>query len=194
MVAQHDVFVRFVSSGDATFNDPDRASRAVHVDLHVHSRWTSANAIRKPECALPRRRRNGSTERLEQRPRVAIRHRHHHDLRNRDRLAFRNPRRARYRRVAGRQRITGDAKVVCQRAALDMTFRTPRTEWKRLSLSESIFRRIGIDQQRFQPAALGGEGLEAAIAVRHGVAHERDLACEINAVRLEPVIVGRIAA
>ena len=75
-----------------------------------------------------------------------------------------------------------------------MTLGSPWPEWKCLSFPESVFSGIGVNQQRFQPASLGGERLEAAIAVRYRIAYECDFVFQIDTVRLEPVVVGRIPA
>ena len=44
------------------------------------------------------------------------------------------------------------------------------------------------------PRVCGGQRLEPAIAVRHRVADEHDLALDVDAVRCEPVVVFRVAA
>ena len=194
MIAEHDVLLRFIGAGDAPFDHPDRSRRTIHVNLDAHRRRSGADMIGESERTLPAMRRHGSAQRLEQRARVAIRHRHHHDLRNRERLTLGNSRRARQRRVAGCERIARDPEVVRQRTALDMTLRAPRTEWKCLALPKSVFGGVRVNEQRLETASFGGERLEAPIAVRHGVSHQRDLAFQIDAVLFEPIVVRRIAA
>lgn len=74
-----------------------------------------------------------------------------------------------------------------------MTLRTPRTVGKGEPLAIAILG-IGVDQQRFETAPLCGQRLEATVAVRIRVAHDRDLAVQIDTLGFEPVVVRGIAA
>ena len=75
-----------------------------------------------------------------------------------------------------------------------MALGTPRTVRIHLPLLEPVVGRIGVDEDAGGAALFGGERLEAAIAVRHRVADQRDFSAHVDAVRGEPVVVRRVAA
>ena len=64
----------------------------------------------------------------------------------------------------------------------------------RLPLLVPIVRRIRVDEDAREPTLLRGERLEAAVAVGHRVANQRDFAPEVDALRGQPVVVLGIAA
>ena len=97
-------------------------------------------------------------------------------------------------RPARRQRIARDAKVVDDAAALDVAVGPPRALRIDLALLEAIVGGIGVDEDAGGAALLGGQRLETAVAVRHRVADEDDLALHIDAALGEPVVVRRVAA
>ena len=101
---------------------------------------------------------------------------------------------ARDRRPARRQRIAGHAEVVDDAAALDVALRSPRSVRIGRAFPEAVVRGIGIDQDAGRAVLLRRQRLEAAIAVRHRVADQHDLAFDVDAVLREPVVVGRVAA
>ena len=111
-----------------------------------------------------------------------------------DRVRRRDPLRAGHRCPAGRERIARHAEVVDDAAALDVAVGPPRTVRVGLAFLEAVFRGIGVDEDARRAALFRRERLEAAIAVRHRVADQDDLAAHVDAVIGEPGVVGRVAA
>jgi len=73
---------------------------------------------------------------------------------------------------AWRGRIARNDVIVSDCAALDVTFRAPGAIGENFSFRVAIFRGIGINEQCGGAFMLGGERLEAAIAVRVRIADE----------------------
>ena len=194
MVADDHELIRERGAGDASGDRPDRTHRVVHLHPHADDGRPRADAIRDRQTSLPRGRRLGSLQRVEEHPRVSPRERRAHDLRQRHGVRGVDAPGAGHRRPARGQRIARHAEVVDDAAALDVAFRSPRAVGIGLALLEPIVCRIGVDEEARCAALLGRERLESAIAVRHRVPHEHDLALHVDAVAGQPVVVGRVAA
>ncbi len=75
-----------------------------------------------------------------------------------------------------------------------MAFRAPRTVRKHRSAFETVLGGIGIDQKSGNAKAFRSERLEATVAVRIGISHERNFPSHIDSVFAEVGIVLRITA
>ena len=194
VVAEDDLLLGLLRPADPADDGLDLPHGAVDADHHADRRCAAAGAIRDGQPAAPGRRHLGSAERLEDHPRVPIRQRDADDLRDRDCFFRRNSSGARDGGPAGRQRVAGNQEIERDAAALDVAFGPPRARRIRLPLAESIVRRVRVDEDAGQAALLRRQRLEPAIAVGHGVADERDLAPEIDALGGQPVVVLRVPA
>ena len=94
----------------------------------------------------------------------------------------------------GVERISRDEKVVDGAAALNVALGPPRPLRIHAPFPRAVVGGIRVDEQAGGAAPLSGERLEAAIAVWHRVANERDPSADVDSAGRERVIVGRIAA
>ncbi len=172
MVAHDHHVVGSLASDDHPGDGPDFPDAIVGPDFQAHDRIPG----------------------LEDHARVLVRQRRADDGRKRHRFGFRDAARAGYGWPPGRERVAGHHEVVHDAAALDVALRSPGTFRVHRPLARAVVFRIGIDQDPGGASLLRRQGLEAAIAVRHRVADERDLAADVDAAAGKGVVVGRIAA
>ena len=117
-----------------------------------------------------------------------------HNFRQRYRLLRGNPFRARHRSVTRRQRIPRLQKIVSDRPALDVRFRTPRPVGIHRALGVTVFSRIGIYKDSRGAQAFGSQRLESAIAVGIRITHQHDFPAHINSMLPQIFVIFRIAA
>ena len=96
------------------------------------------------------------------------------------------------RRPSRRQRIARDHEVVDNASTLDVARRSPRSVRIHLALRLAVVGRIRINENAGSAALLRRQRFESAIAVRDGVAHEGYPSSDVDPLRLQPVVVGRI--
>jgi hypothetical protein len=91
-------------------------------------------------------------------------------------------------------RIARHAKVVDDASALNVALGTPRSVRIGRAFLEAIVGRVGVDQDAGGTALFRRQRLETTIAVRDRIAHEHDLAPDVDAALREPVVVVRVPA
>src|SRR5215207_7609125 len=153
---------------------------------------TMRTVARQP--AAPRGRHLGPAELFENHPRVPVREGDTHDLRDGDCGVHGDSLGAWDRGPPRCQRVAGDQEIERDAAALDVALGTPRARRVRLAFAESIVRRVRVDEDAGEPALLCRQRLEPAVAVGYGVAHECDLALQIDTLCRQPVVVLRVSA
>src|SRR5258708_17379279 len=147
-----------------------------------------------PIFTMPILGRQRSVHVFEQRLGVMPGERERHDLWRRHRLLNRNALRAgdgwqtRSLRVAGAQEVVSDG------AALNVIFGAPRAIGDNFAFLVAVFGGIAVDQDGRRALLLRSKRLESTIAVRIRVAHEHDLAFDVDALLAQQSIVVGIAA
>ena len=193
MIAEQNPFVGKFTAANARFDDGVRLHAGVHVHFHVNS-YSAGEAIGDGQSALPILRRFRAVHVFEKRLGVAPRERERGNFRERTRFFGRDVFCPWDRGPAGCGGIAGNDVIVSYRAALNVTFRTPRAIGENLSFRVAIFRWVGINEQSGRAFTLGGERLEAAIAVRIRIADENDLAFHADVISPQEIVIFRIAA
>ena len=181
-------------AANAAFDHVVGLSGIVHFDFHVHAHALAAEVIFDGQSALPVIRSDGAVHVREQRLGVVPGEWQRHDLRDRNSFLDGNAFCAGNGSPSGSERVAGHHEIVSDGAALDVILRAPGAVGDDLAFLVSVFGGIAVDENGGSAFALGGERFEAAVAVGIRVAHEHDLAFDVDALLAQKGVVFGIAA
>ncbi len=188
----HDIVWLFAAT-DGRRHSPDWPDAIVCPNFEAHDCRSGAGAARGGLVVLPRRGHFRAFERVENHARILEGQWSADYPWKRHRVARREPPRAGCRCPPRSQRVAGRKEVVGDPTALDATFRPPGAIRIGLALLAAIEGRIAVHEDAGSAARLCRQRLEAAIAIGHRVAHEHDFSAHVDALRVQPVVVGRLA-
>ena len=187
----HDIVWLFAAA-DCRCHSPDRPDAVVRPDFEAHDCRSGAGAARDVLLVPPRRRHFRAFERVENHARIFEGQWSADYPWQRHRVARREPPRPGRRCPSRSQRVAGRKEVVGDPTALDATLRPPGAIRIGLALLAAIEGRIAVHENAGSAAHFCRQRLEAAIAIGHRVVHEHDFSAHVDALRVQPVVVGRL--